>query len=419
MAGEPGAATEFAYGVEHDFGFVPRFQFRGETIGAGHLVATVARNGGVSLDFDALNVFLRADVFLDGATPFTEVRRFSPPPTIVAPVEMTREQAMDGYVDLFRQAVARRATSRSVLPLSGGRDSRHILFELNAQGRLPSHAVTIALETSTDVDIARDVARAVGIRHDIARPNRSLAGARYTIGATDLMSQEHAWFADVARARDEQAWWDGIAGDVLSAGLFLEDWNVRLFQAGGLDELAERLVRPGPVAYFRDQSLFPRDRALAAVRNELGRHATAANPVGSFYFWNRTRVNIGSAAFGMLRPCGQRTLAPYLDRDLWHFLASLPLRHVIGQTLHEEVIRRTYPAFAHIAYSRKRPPGGTFYRRRALRMLGYLATRLPRLENLGAVARLVRSILIPSCAADVEWVTASWVYGDTVTQLLR
>jgi asparagine synthase (glutamine-hydrolysing) len=419
MALHPTTTMESADGIEHDFGFVPRFHYRGETISAGRLVEAIARSGGVSPDFDALNVFLRTDTFLDGETPFREVRRFSPAPTIIAPVEMTREQAMDGYVDLFRQAIARRATMRSVLPLSGGRDSRHILLELNAQGCLPSRAITVALETSTDGDVAREVARAVGIRHDIVRANYSIEGARHTVRATDLMSQEHAWFADVARARDGQAWWDGIAGDVLSAGHFLEDWNVRLFATGALDELAERLVRPGPVPYFRDRSLFPRDRAVSAVRNELGRHTTAANPVGSFYFWNRTRTNVGSSAFGMLSPAGQRTLAPFLDRDLWRFLASIPLRHVVGQTLHEEVIRRAYPAFTHLGYSDKRPPGSWFYRRRSMRMLGYLSTRRPRSENLAAAARLVRSLLIPSHVMDADWVVGSWVYGDTLRKLLR
>jgi hypothetical protein len=410
---------EAADGVEHAFGFVPRFEFRGEVIGPGRLVETVARSGGVSLDFDALNVFMRTGWFLEGGTPFREVRRFSPPPTIVAPVEMTREQAIDGYVDLFRQAIARRATPRSVLALSGGRDSRHILFELHAQRSLPTAAITVEFDSTSDAQVAREVARAVGIRHDVVHADESVNGARYTVRATDLMSQEHNWFADVARTRDDQAWWDGIAGDVLSAGHFLEDWNVRLFEIGALDELAERLVPPRPVPYFRDRSLFPRESAVAAIRRELGRHVGAANPIGSFYLWNRTRSNVGSSAFGLLNSAGQRALVPFLDRDLWHFLSSIPLRHIVDQTLHMDVIRRAYPALAHIRYATKRPPDAGHYRRRALKMLGHLCIQRPRLENVDAAARLVRSLLVPSHVADVEWIMANWIYGDAVRQLLR
>jgi hypothetical protein len=284
---------------------------------------------------------------------------------------------------------------------------------------LPVHAITVDLETNSDAEIARQLAQAGGIPHRVVAPNRSIEGARYTVRATDLMSQQHSWFADVARARGEEPWWDGIAGDVLSAGLFLEEWNVRLFKERALDELADRLVPPGPVPYFRDHMLFPRDRAVAAVRNELGRHTEAANPVGSFYFWNRTRVNIAASAFGLLQPAGRRTLAPFLDRDLWQFLASIPLQHVVDQRLHDDVIRRAYPEVANIPYSHKRPAERASYRRRAIRMLATLATERPRRENFAAAARLVRSVVMSSHASDVEWIIPSWVYGDTIARLMR
>lgn len=412
-------ASESRYGIAHEFGFVPTFFFRGKTIGPAQLTAAIARSDGVEVDFDALNVFLRTDMFIGGATPFLEVRRFSPPPTIVPPVEMTREQAMEGFVDLFRQAIRRRATTESVLALSGGRDSRHILFELYTQGCLPKRAVTVELETSTDGEVAREVANAVGIPHLIELPNRTPEGVRYTVRATDLMSQQHAWIADVARGRNQLSWWDGIAGDVLSAGHFIDDSNLRLFETGALDELAERLVRTGPVPYYRDQTLFPRARALEAVRQELSLHVGAANPVGSFYFWNRTRVNIGSSAFGLLRPAGQHTFAPYLDRDLWRFLASIPVRHVADHMLHDDVIRTTYPQFAHIGYAHKKTPGLTYYRERSKHMLRYLATQRSSLLSIGAAARTLRSLVLPSRAADIDWIVSSWFFCDEIESVRR
>jgi Asparagine synthase (glutamine-hydrolyzing) len=406
--------TQVEWGVEREFGFVPTFLYRGRVVEAGTL-ATALRDGGpLTLDHHALNLFLRTDLFFDGGTPFREVRRVSPPPVPVAEAEMSREQAIDGYIDLFRQAVARRITPGAVVALSGGRDSRHILLELCRQGMPPAYAITIALRTSTDLDAARQLAEAVGVNLRVASPNRSIAGARLTVRATDFMSLQHAWFFDVARARDARAWWDGIAGDVLSAGLFVEDWNVALFEAGRLDELADRLVRPGRVAYFHDQSLFPRQDAVDTVRRELALHVGAANPVGSFYFWNRTRVNIAASAFGLLRLGGQVTLAPYLDRDLWRFLSSVPLRHVRDHQLHDDVIRRAYPAAAHLQYARKRAPGHWYHRRQGLRLLGHLATQRPTRATLGAALRTVRSLVQPARAADVDWIVPTWVYGDEV-----
>jgi asparagine synthetase B (glutamine-hydrolysing) len=417
------AATEQTHGVENEFGFVPRFQFEGKEIGSGRLVDAVARSGGVTLDFDALNVFLRTDMFLEGATPFKEVRRFSPPPVIIGPSTLSHEQTIEGYGALFQQAVARRATPNSVVALSGGRDSRHILLELHAQGRLPRYALTVALESTEDRALAEVIARAVGVPLVIEPQEESILGMRQTIRANDLMSTEHSWLASVASRRDDSAWWDGIGGDVLSAGMdavgsgFLSHWNVRLFEEGRLDELADGLVRQGPVPYFRDLSLFRRDDAVAAVYAELQRHVDAANPVGSFYFWNRTRVAIGAMSFALLRPAWQPVLAPYLDRDLWRFLSAVPMRLLCQHKLHDQVIRRMYPFVREVPFALKYPVRVSAHRRRALRMLTHLVTRRPRIENLQAAARLLRSILIPSRAADVEWIVASWAYGDTITGL--
>jgi hypothetical protein len=145
----------------------------------------------------------------------------------------------------------------------------------------------------------------------------------------------------------------------------------------------------------------------------------AANPVGSYYFWNRTRVNIAASAFGLLRPAGEPTLAPFLDRDVWRFLSSIPLRHVIDQQLHIDVIRRAYPEFAHIGHSHKKSPGVAFFMRHCLRLLAHLATQRPSLRNLGYAGRAIRSMLVPSRAHDIEWIVTSWFFGDAVERTLR
>lgn len=410
-------ATAHSHGLENEFGFIPEFTFRGARVASGKLAETLEAASPLELDHDALNIFLRSDMFLNGGTPFRGVRRFSPPPAIMAEQERSRQEAIDGYIELFRQAIARRAMHESIVALSGGRDSRHILFELHAQGRMPVAALTVALEMNSDLEIAKQVASAVGVKHLIERPNRTIEGAQYTVRATDFMSMQHGWMADVARRRGPEAWWDGIAGDVLSAGHFLEEWNIRLFAERRLDELAERLVRPGRVPYFRDQSLFPRGVALEAMRNELARHVDAANPVGSFYFWNRTRVNIAASTFGLLRPTGQITLAPFLDRDLWPFLASLPLRLVQDYKLHEDVIHIMYPKFASIGYSSKHSVGRAVHRRHALTGMRSMASGRPSRAGVGAIARLLRSIIKPSRASDVDWVISTWVYGKMVEEI--
>src|SRR5262245_48488621 len=116
---------------------------------------------GASPDLDeaGLAAFLRLGFFLGEDTPFLEIRALPPsavlqwgnvdsvvsgPLTTTRPDNSTRDGAIDGYISLFRDAVRRRQPSRPnvAVPLSGGRDSRHILLELCEQGLRPDFCLT-------------------------------------------------------------------------------------------------------------------------------------------------------------------------------------------------------------------------------------------------------------------------------------
>ena len=77
--------------------------------------------------------------------------------------------AVDGYIDLFTQAVARRLRSDYVLThaLSGGRHSRHILLRLLALGARPIELLTLARPGPDEVPTARRIASMVNIPHHI------------------------------------------------------------------------------------------------------------------------------------------------------------------------------------------------------------------------------------------------------------
>jgi Asparagine synthase (glutamine-hydrolyzing) len=413
----PGEVASF---LEREGGFVPDFLLRGQPIPASDLARRLEKRRPLTLDLAALNVFLRTGFFLDGATPFLELRRVSPPPVIIPPREIARDEAIDIYIELFRRAVVRRARARpdSVLALSGGRDSRHILLALHEAKAVPD-ILTVDIDTAEDAAVARALAERLGVRLTVVSPDVSIAGARQTLRAVRCLTTDHAWFARVARGRDSRAWWDGIGGDVLSAGHFLTERNVRLFDEGRLDQLAEEMTSDRPVTYFRDQSAFPRRAAVEAVYAELTRHIGAANPVGSMYFWNRTRVAVGASAFGLLAPRGQTTLAPYLDDEVWRFLASLPTQMVSDYMLHTDAIHRAYPAVADIPFAGKRKRAAWRDRVVALKTLGAIVRRRPSMPNAAAAARLLRSLVVPARVHDAVWVAVTWLYGDGVTELTR
>jgi asparagine synthase (glutamine-hydrolysing) len=398
----PAAAGDSAasVGVEHDFGFVPRFEsgITGKTYDS--LLDAAADNAVLSLDFQALGVFLRTGYFLANTTPFREIRRVGPAPTIVEPVARTRKAAIEEYIVLFRQAVRRRADRQTALALSGGADSRHILLELHAQRALPDYALTVAVPgRKREVEIAASLAERTGARHIVVTPDprHAVEDELWKNPACDFLALDHGWFASTARSRDDLPWWDGIAGDVLSAGHFLYEWNSALFAAGRLDELADRLVPDRPVPYYYDQRRFPRIDAVAAVRRELERHRGAANPIGSYFMWNRTRSAVGASTFSLLRPHGQTTLAPFLDRDLWPFLSSLPADTLVDHRLHRETIAISYPQFTDIPYFEKsmksaRPEEANVARG----LLFYLLTECRwNASTARAALRALRTALVP------------------------
>ena len=201
--------------------------------------------------------------------------------------------------------------------------------------------------------------------------------------------------------------YDGIGGDILSAGLMLDEREIEYAAAGRLSEWAEAILdtRCNPLPTEGELSrLLPgplyerlgRARAHARVLAELSRHREAPNPGGQFYFWNRTRREIALAPYGLLGQ-GGTVFSPYLDHDLYDFLASLPAEALLDCRLHTEAIARAYPEYAHIPYevSYAQDWAGRqsqrFFRRWTAETMAALAQRPSRLVR--------RSALLPGLAA--------------------
>jgi len=214
-------------------------------------------------------------------------------------------------------------------------------------------------EIDEDVAIAQQLCRALDIKHIVVdqSPSRLSAELRKNV-LTEFCALEHAWglpFTD----RVTTGWdyvYDGIGGDVLSAGLFLTPKRLTLFEAGNFEALANEIMdRDGYLQKFlpaREYKRLNRDLAIQQLALELGRHAHAPNPVGSFYFYNRTRRTIAMASFNML---GRKAkpLTPYLDRELYDFLSSLPAHFFLDHQFHTHTILRAYPRYAHIPFEAK------------------------------------------------------------------
>ena len=393
------------------YGFFPLFEWKAgdqRTVST-DLITLLDRGAPPALDLDALSVFVRVGFFVGADTPFQAIRVLLPPMVRRKLLEIPRKQAVDGFIELFRQSMARRRPSAPfVLPLSGGRDSRHILFELLDANRVPAACVTVRHfppRANDDEAIARDICHELSLEHRvISQPRDRASVERRKNQLTHLCTDEHAQFvalADHLRAQTRETY-DGIAGDVLSQSTYLRPEVHALFRRGDYEGVAafvldgygttisqsalERVLTPD---FCRDLS---RERAIGRLVSEIAEHADAPNPTGSFFLHSRTRREVALAPYALMR---DRTVyAPYLDRDLFDFLAGLPAEQLMDRALHSDAIAQAWPRYAHLAYERKGLTIEDPWAHRRLAAASLAAVCRPRSR-----AFMRRGTLVPALAA--------------------
>jgi asparagine synthetase B (glutamine-hydrolysing) len=419
------------------YGFYPCFYFRNETgiCVSPSLVQLLTLGAPRDFDDTALAVFLRLGLVLGEDTPFKAIRMLPPGtrlqwqvndfhlssagPVVPRRVDMAYEEALDCHIDLFRQAIRRHAPPSEdfVVPLSGGRDSRHILLELHAAGYRPRACVTQKHAPPPppeyDVEPAALLCKALGIEHVTVEQSPSRLSQELTKNLlTHFCADEHAWIVPLAnymRGRWRYAY-DGLAGDILAGSGLYSEAQLALMREGRCEELARQLLGAegylpyllSRVAYRR----FSRERAMERLKDELRRYVDAASPLDMFCMYNRTRREIALSAFNLFGD-GATVLAPYLDHDFYDFMSALPASMLFDSTFHDRAIRRAYPQYAHVPYSTKSESEvveAGYYRRFAWEV-GRYALREPRtllVNRLRLVAYLSRCLVARTYSEEIR-----------------
>lgn len=367
------------------YGIYPTYYFKeGSAFGVSTSITELLHAGASKeLDDAALAVFLRIGFFLGEDTPFRQIRALPPGARITesagewrlkatpfSPIKdgivPTRSIAIAEFGKRFQTAVDHLVPddqNRVCLPLSGGRDSRHILLALLNGGNRPASCVTLKHfppKSNEDARIAAELAAALGVPHVIIEPSRDPINAELKKNElTNFCADEHAWAVELGRYVHEGGFnvlYDGIAGDVLSAGLFLTPENLNLYRRGKLVELAELMLGHEehlqkmltPAAYHR----WRRELAVEKLVTELSLYSAHPNPVGQFYFWNRTRREI-ALMFWSILGCEAHAFAPFLASPVFDLLASLPAEYFLDYSFHTEAIAGSYPEYAKLPYEIK------------------------------------------------------------------
>jgi asparagine synthase (glutamine-hydrolysing) len=327
---------------------------------------------------------------------------------------LSRSDAIDAYLDLFRTAMRRRVVEGAPirLPLSGGRDSRHILLELVRMGSLPVGCYTSSYSTmQNDVRVAREVCAGLGVPHRESRIPETDDIVRTELKKNELMSfqaVEHGWCWLLAEtmADAEAISYDGIDGDVLSAGHFHDDENSRLYRAGRFEDLARRMAPATTLV------LLPagwQEAATAAdlhgtLITELLRYQHTQNPMMFFFLYNRSRRAVSPTIHRLYGHVLRAVYAPFLDRDVFDFLAGLPEEMFVDRMFHTQAIARAFPGVGELAYAKKTSIPPQLQRRYARQGFRFAlgATSL-LLDKRALVLRMARSLLLPRYGAEANW----------------
>lgn len=413
-----------------------------------------------TLDTAALAVFYRLGFFIAEDTPFEQIRILPPGSRLIwqqgnmhlergsietpAPANEVRsfDEAVEQYAYLFEQAIARRPppADEFTLPISGGRDSRHILLALLKQGYRPSNTITVKMRppsANEDLRIARMLAAELQLPHtEIDNPDSFFQANVKDIELTNFCGSGHTWLLPVASYLKDRTstLYDGLAGSVISGGFQVNEQKLALFRAGKLTELATLLLRETGLGPFLSSTLRSRfsgelgeSLAVQKLSEELARHQHARHPLVSYIFWNRTRRGVSLIPFAILADI-PNVYCPYLDHDVLDFLINLDASYSVNNALHDETIRRAYPDYAHLPFEQEKvsaPLGkdySSYYRRAVREFTGYFArhpgslgSRLIKSERV--MLMLLRDMSKRQC--DYSWYLRPALYTLQLEQALN
>lgn len=371
------------------------------------------------LDYPALAVLLRMGHPVGEDTPFRHIRALPPSSVLIweqgqirinsAELPIRREtisslsfdDAVDRFAHLFDQAIEKRLPENDdvIMPLSGGRDSRHILFALDAHGVKPQSCVTLKFRppsTNEDARIARLIADEIGTDHVVIEKAPSwFQAVLKEVPLSNLTAGSHSWVLPLAaylKGRTSTVY-DGLAGSVLSGGFMTDERRIALYREGKLSDLAILMLSEGREGFINTVLRRPfRERvsmsvAVTRLVKELKRHQDASNPMLSFIFWNRTRRGVSQIPLSIMSHI-PTVHCPYLDHEVYDFIIGVDQTYLLKNRLHDEVIRRAYPQYRHLPYENQstkaiyRAEDHAYFRKSVKEMWWYLLRRRLRSSKL-------------------------------------
>lgn len=347
--------------------------------------ALIKKGACTQLDDDALAVFLRMGYFLGSDTPFAHIHAMPPNSEFKVTSGGVVLEQRDWRVSAFDRMPSREEAQREfgyrvqkvidgylaryvnkeiMVPISGGRDSRHLLLAILKAGKRPNHLVTVerfAPNGNEDIPAAQALCAAARLNTQILRQGEDLVNREIVnFHLSSHCVDENNWMFPVMEyfaALDGRALlFDGLAGDILSAGLYNSQEKMDLFAAGKTNRLAELILsrecslRPD----LTEQALrrWSAERAKVRLQAELNKYVGEANPTGHFLLRNRCLREVAHIPRTLLGRFGV-VATPFLHPDVIDYMIDLPGEYFLDKRFHTEVINQQYPEFSGVPYAVK------------------------------------------------------------------
>lgn len=338
--------------------------------------------------------------------------RLAVPPKL----DMDRTTAVEAFGEYFEAGLANltRGEDRISVPVSGGRDSRHILLASKKLGKIvETITFTNFPPGDQDVEVADELSRRTGCRHTVIknseyRYHKSLSSI---LPHVNFETVQHGWIWSLAAAlkRAGRPFCDGLAGGTLSNNVFFSFERNRMLKDGLIDEAAGEMSSallaklPGRDG-FREADI---DRLHWLVKAELNRWLDWPNPYRAYIFFNRTRRSVSASTFAVSRLSGVPVYFPYVEERPFNLLMGMDdqlTKSEIG--FHDEAIIRRYPEYADLPFGKRLQAGRLGYVSSFRNVLPYLrSAAVPHASELYGRQRLIGilKILFGSDFADETW----------------
>jgi hypothetical protein len=263
--------------------------------------------------------------------------------------------------DVFQQGVEWRtnAASTGVFALSGGLDSRLVVGAASCQDRFSTF--TIGAPESTEVQVARSVAAALGYRHesfalDLYPPSEVAGKVVQLTGGLIPVHHPITTYASFAIVKKYGGLLlGGGPGDVL-AGSYIPDPT---YAEPGHDDLIEHYCRDkGALHEAHVRGIFNRDAAASLIDDARKSLRSSFDSIGGETPAHRVTawaMQVRQPAFTFNSPAhtlpGVAVLQPHLGYGYADWMLKLPARWLLNKNFYKYMLYSCLPNLQHIVYA--------------------------------------------------------------------